>query len=149
MEQETININGIPMSSPSICISYANMNTTNTDVLNIFKKLNLGKISSIQFTVCTNNVSNERFYKIFIHFTVWYNKYNEIRIKLLNNDVQYIIYNFPWFWKITKFKNNVIERNTTPANNELNWREKSKKCHTQPFYSHSNSSNNKNWRLHN
>ena len=39
MNQNELNIDSIPLNSPSICISYANMNTTNTDVLNIFKRI--------------------------------------------------------------------------------------------------------------
>ena len=57
------------LSEPSICISYAPLATSNSDILTVFKKLKWGKINSVEFVICNNKVSGEKFYKIFIHFS--------------------------------------------------------------------------------
>ena len=127
-----MNLDEIPLNLPNICISYADLSVDNKQILTVFNKLNWGKINSIEFTICSNS-SKEKFYKIFIYFDKWFNKYNEYRIKLLNNEKQYIIYQFPWFWKITKYRYNHLKQNSHSENNiqiknkersmtNLNWR---------------------------
>jgi hypothetical protein len=53
-----------------------------------------------------NNAKGEKFNRVFIHFTRWYNSRNAdtARERLLNgNDIK-VIYDDPWFWKVAAYR---------------------------------------------
>ena len=94
------------IQSPSLCIPRIDNNTTKDDILNVIKQLRLGKISKIDIIYKKNNTKSLH-NKAFIHFDHWYYSnpdVNEIKEKILNNQTIKVVYNKPWYWKITLSK---------------------------------------------
>jgi len=85
----------------SLCISRVMNHITKEDIYNVLNYICLGEISHIDII---NKNNNGDIYKIaFIHFKKWFHTENSNRaLERLNNgkDIK-IIYEFPWFWKIT------------------------------------------------
>ena len=85
----------------SLCISRVMNHITKEDIYNVLNYICLGEISHIDII---NKNNNGDIYKIaFIHFKKWFNTENSNKaLERLNNgkDIK-IIYEFPWFWKIT------------------------------------------------
>uniref|UniRef100_A0A6C0KPQ0 RRM domain-containing protein n=1 Tax=viral metagenome TaxID=1070528 RepID=A0A6C0KPQ0_9ZZZZ len=93
-------------SQPSLCIP--RMPFGNIDVEFIRKvllKLNFGKIQCINI-VDRKNEKGESFKRAYIHFEKWYvNDYvDPIREKLVSGKEIKIVYDNPWFWKISANK---------------------------------------------
>jgi hypothetical protein len=82
------------IEQPSICIPYVMNNISKTYINDVFKSLNLGIINKIDCKYKKN-------YKmIYIHFKEWNSsvKASNIKNKLLNGELIYIIYN-SGIWK--------------------------------------------------
>jgi hypothetical protein len=97
----------------SLCISRVMNHITKENIYSVVNDVSLGEISHIDII---NKNNNGDIYKIaFIHFKRWFNNENSNKaLERLNNgkDIK-IIYEFPWFWKITpnKSKFNLIQQN--------------------------------------
>jgi hypothetical protein len=100
---------------PSLCIPRVFNNIDEKRIRRIFVELNLGEIHRIDLVSKTTE-KGERFNRVFIHFKHWFSNENAdiSRERLLNGKEIKIIYDDPWFWKISAYreanKNNVYSR---------------------------------------
>lgn len=92
-------------TNPSICIPRVFPNITREQIKNTFKKLKLGFIERIDM-VQRENEKGEKFQRVFIHFKFWFQtKYAEnVKTKLMNGHDIKIVYDDPWFWKVSMSK---------------------------------------------
>ena len=91
-------------SQPSLCIPRVFNNITELRIRKIFNELSLGKISRIDI----NEHKNEKgtFNRVYIHFEKWFcNEEAQLaRRKLILGKEIKIIYDNPWFWKVSASK---------------------------------------------
>ena len=100
-----IDFRTLPANIPSLCIPRVFSNIDERRIYRIFDDLGLGDIDRISI-VRGNNAKGEKFNRVFIHFTRWYNSRNAdtARERLLNgNDIK-VIYDDPWFWKVAAYR---------------------------------------------
>ena len=97
---------------PSICIPRVFANITEARVLAIFKNLDLGEIERVDMIQRTND-KGENFQRVFIHFAEWYDTTEagepnasaiEVRQRLLKGIQVKVVYDDPWFWKLSASK---------------------------------------------
>ena len=97
---------------PSICIPRVFSNITEARVLAIFKNLDLGEIERVDMIQRTNE-KGENFQRVFVHFTEWYDTTEagepnasaiEVRQRLLKGIQVKVVYDDPWFWKLSASK---------------------------------------------
>jgi|688.fasta_scaffold635663_1 hypothetical protein len=95
----------------SLCIPRVFNNITESKVYNVFNKLNIGKIHSINMIVRTNK-KNKMVKCVFINFDYWYlNEQSQMRNQLLSGKEIKIVYDDPWFWNVS------IKRSTNVSTN--------------------------------
>jgi hypothetical protein len=90
------------MTSYILCIPRVGLTISEKDVYRILNEINIIKINNIKFIF----KSRETFNTVLIYFSEFLNNENgEIAKKLFlgGKDIK-VIYNFPWFWKITPYK---------------------------------------------
>jgi hypothetical protein len=110
-----IDFKTMPNNVPSLCIPRVFNNIDEKRIRRIFVELNLGEIQRIDLVSKTTE-KGERFNRVFIHFKHWFSNENAdiSRDRLLNGKEIKIIYDDPWFWKISAYreanKNNVYSR---------------------------------------
>jgi hypothetical protein len=96
----------------SLCIPRVFNNITEAKVRNVFNKLNVGNIYSIDFIQQTNK-KGKQVKRVFINFDYWY--FNErsqyMREQLLSGKEIKIVYDDPWFWNVS------IKRSTNVSTN--------------------------------
>ena len=94
----------IPNNHPSLCIPRINGNITEKEIRNIIDDLRLGVIRRIDINKKTKTSGNRC---VFIHFNKWFDYGNAIiaRERLLNGKDIKVIYDQPWFWKISAYRN--------------------------------------------
>ena len=86
----------------SLCIPRVKNNITKKELMNIFCKLNLGKIDRIDI-INKKTVQGDDYKRVFLHFKYWNNNEytNEVKERLLQGKDIKVVYDFPWFWKIS------------------------------------------------
>ena len=101
-------------TSMSLCIPRVFNNITEAKVYNVFNKLNIGQIHSINMIERTNK-KGKIVKCVFINFDYWYlNERSQMRNQLLSGKEIKIVYDDPWFWNVS------IKRNTNvTANKQL------------------------------
>ena len=101
----TFNLNLLAETQPSICIPRVFNNITDKKIRQVFDELSLGKISRIDIKE-RKNEKGEVFNRVYIHFEKWF--WNEdaqtARRKLILGKEIKIIYDKPWFWKVSASK---------------------------------------------
>jgi len=100
-----IDFRTLPSSVPSLCIPRIFSNIGEHRIYQIFDDLRLGDISRIDI-VRANNAKGDKYNRVFIHFSRWYNNRNAdtARERLLNgNDIK-VIYDDPWYWKVAAYR---------------------------------------------
>ena len=107
----TINLETIADNVPSMCIPRTFVNITRSHVYKTINDLNLGVIDHIDM-VRRKNEKGEDFQRVFIHFSKWHsnNVADRARTLLLSGKEIKVIYDDPWFWKISA--NRSSERTT-------------------------------------
>ena len=95
----------LPANVPVMCISRVYPNISESRIRRIFDDLNMGTIDRIDM-VSKQNDKGEKFNRVFIHFQRWHNTENGrvTRDRLLNGKEIKIIYDDPWFWKISAYR---------------------------------------------
>lgn len=113
MTESIINLHFLAESQPSICIPRVFSNILEPRIREVFNDLNLGKIRKIDI-VERNNEKGEPFKRVFIHFEKWFWNDNAkaARGKLISGKEIKIVYDNPWFWKVSASK-------WTPSADEL------------------------------
>jgi hypothetical protein len=98
----TINLETIADNVPSMCIPRTFVNITRSHVYKTINDLNLGVIDHIDM-VRRKNEKGEDFQRVFIHFSKWHSNSvaDRARTLLLSGKEVKIIYDDPWFWKIS------------------------------------------------
>jgi hypothetical protein len=90
---------------PVLCIPRVYPNITESFIRNILDELNMGTLERVDI-VRKNTGKGEQFNRVFIHFRHWNDTENACiaRERLLNGKEIKIIYDDPWFWKISAYK---------------------------------------------
>jgi hypothetical protein len=98
----TINLETIADNVPSMCIPRTFINITRSHVYKTINDLNLGVIDHIDM-VRRKNEKGEDFQRVFIHFSKWHSNSvaDRARTLLLSGKEIKVIYEDPWFWKIS------------------------------------------------
>jgi len=110
--QSIVELKLIPLTEPSICIPSVFSNVTRDTVLSVIQTFNLGKVKRIDMIQRKSEKNEEDSYqKIFIHFHEWNSnpKADHIRSTLLSDKEVKVIYDTPWFWKLSANKSKKIE----------------------------------------
>ena len=107
MSDTVFNLRYLEESQPSICIPRVFNNIDAKKIGNVFEQLQLGKIKRIDMIECKNE-KGEKFKRAFVHFEKWH--WNEdaqaARRKLIEGKEIKIVYDTPWFWKISANRSN-------------------------------------------
>lgn len=98
---------------PTLCISRTHQNMRQERIFAVLRQLNLGwvgKIDMVPKKIVEKNpdgtVSTKEFVRVFIHFTKWFTNNRQTQQFLERLDSEgfvHIIYDEPWFWKVTKY----------------------------------------------
>jgi len=97
-----INLSTLPVNVPSLCIPRVFENMTKKRVLDTIQELGLGEIDHIDMVPRTSE-KGEKFLRVFIHFRRWSSTSDAVRARerlLTGKDIK-IIYDDPWFWKVS------------------------------------------------
>jgi len=89
--------------TPSLCIPRTHANIRKERIFAVFRSLGLGWIGRIDVVEKTDE-SGTPFIRVFIHFTKWFAN-AQVRQFLEHLETQKsanIVYDEPWFWKVTK-----------------------------------------------
>lgn len=108
-----IDFRTLPANVPVLCIPRVYPNINEDRIREIFDVLNMGELERIDI-VSKNSVKTgtnsmekgEKFNRVFVHFKRWNNSENAnlSRERLLNGKEIKIIYDVPWFWKISAYR---------------------------------------------
>jgi len=100
-ESQKINLAGLDANVPSLCIPRVFSNITRERVMAAFKDLNLGFVERIDMIPCTAP-NGDRFQRVFVHLRWRFSDQSDkARTRLLSGGEIKVIYDEPWFWKIT------------------------------------------------
>ena len=105
---------------PSLCIPRVFANISEARIRNVFNELSLGQISRID--MIERRADNGDVYKrVFIHFDKWCNNVDAqtTRQRLISGKDIKIVYDNPWFWKVSANRSTEIKDNKTKSHNEL------------------------------
>lgn len=88
-----------------LCIPRVYANIKEMYIRKIFEHLNLGTLDHIDI-VSKKSEKKDKFNRVFIHFRCWNDTENAsiARERLLNGKEIKVIYDDPWFWKISAYK---------------------------------------------
>lgn len=110
------------MTNNCVCIPRVLFNTTENQIKNVFNRLNIGIIDRIDIIIKNSNSNpntntnpntnsntsnnNIKFKRVYIHFKKWTNTENAriVQERFQNNQDIKIIYEEPWFWKVSAYK---------------------------------------------
>jgi hypothetical protein len=108
----TIDFRTLPDCIPSLCIPRVYPNISEGRIRKIFDELKIGVIERVDIVSKTTE-KGERFNRVFIHMERWFQSSNACvaRERLLGGKDIKIIYDDPWFWKVSAYK---------PTNNNNN-----------------------------
>ena len=100
-----IDFRTLPQNVPIICIPRVFPNINEQRIRRVFDELNLGSIERIDI-VSKSTEKGEKFNRVFVHFKKWNSEGNaEIaRERLLNGKDIKIVYDDPWFWKVSAYR---------------------------------------------
>lgn len=101
----TIDFNTLPANAPSMCIPRVFKNVTRDRIGAVFRELDLGIIDRIDM-VSRENEKGDKFQRVFVHFKKWFRNENADRARtmLIEGKEIKVIYDDPWFWKISANK---------------------------------------------
>jgi hypothetical protein len=90
----------LPNNIQSLCIPRVFSNIDEKRIRRIFEELNLGEISRIDIVN-----KGESCNRVFVHFKKWFSNSNAdtARNRLMDGKEIKIIYEEPWFWKISAY----------------------------------------------
>jgi len=101
----TIDLTTLPANVPSLCIPRVFPNIDERRIRGIFDALDMGEIERIDI-IKKNTEKGEKFNRVFIHWKRWNrsDNANQARERLLNGKEIKIVYDDPWFWKISAYR---------------------------------------------
>lgn len=100
-----IDFRTLPNNVPSLCIPRVFSNWTESRIRRIFDDLGMGEILRID-VVSKTTEKGEKFNRVFVHFKRWFANQNAdmARERLLNGKEIKIVYDDPWFWKVSAYR---------------------------------------------
>ena len=100
-----IDFRTLPNNVPSLCIPRVFSNWTEVRIRRIFDDLGMGEIQRID-VVSKTTEKGEKFNRVFVHFKRWFANQNAdmARERLLNGKEIKIVYDDPWFWKVSAYR---------------------------------------------
>lgn len=106
-----IDFRTLPVNVPVLCIPRVYANISEQRIRRIFVELNMGTLERIDI-VGKHSGKGENFNRVYVHFRCWNDSENACiaRERLLNGKEIKIIYDDPWFWKISAYR--ATERKT-------------------------------------
>ena len=113
-----IDFRTMPANVPSLCIPRVFPNIDERRIRGIIDSLNMGEIARVDI-VRKQTDKGEKFNRVFIHWKRWNDSENanKSRERLLNgNDIK-IIYDDPWFWKISAYRETTSRPQARPLSN--------------------------------
>ena len=101
----TIDFRTMPANVPVLCIPRVYSNITESRIRRIFDEVDMGSIDHIDLVSKTNE-KGEKFNRVYVHYHRWNNSENanNARERLLNGKEIKIIYDEPWFWKVSAYR---------------------------------------------
>lgn len=113
MSEPIVDLRLLASSQPSLCIPRVFNNITEVRIRQVFYELGLGKISRVVVKEHKNEIGHS-FKRVYIHFDKWFwNKdAQSVRRKLVSGKEIKIVYDNPWFWKVSacKWASTLMER---------------------------------------
>jgi hypothetical protein len=100
-----IDFKTLPANVPVLCIPRVYANISEQRIRRIFEELNMGTLERIDI-VSKKSDKGEKFNRVFVNFRRWNDTENSkiARQRLLNGKEIKIIYDDPWFWKISAYR---------------------------------------------
>ena len=101
-----IDFRTLPMNVPSLCIPRVFSNIDEKRIRRVLDELKLGDIERVDIVNSKPTEKGDKFNRIFIHFTRWNTNENAntARERLINGKEIKIIYDEPWFWKVSAYR---------------------------------------------
>ena len=95
-------LNYLADNQPSMCIPRVFENINEQQVREVFEQLDLGELDHVDI-IERRSEKGEKYKRIFIHFSKWYWNDDAIaaRRRLIEGKDIKVVYNMPWFWKIS------------------------------------------------
>ena len=92
-------------SEPSLCIPRVFMNINEARIRRVFGELGLGDIKRLD-VIPIKSDKGPKFNRIFVHFERWNTSEaaTAVRDRLLSGKEIKIIYDEPWFWKVSAYR---------------------------------------------
>lgn len=108
-----IDFRTLPDNVPSLFIPRVYANIQEHRIRKVFEELDLGTLERID--VVSKCEKGEKFNRVYVHFSRWNDTENAniARERLLNGKEIKVIYDEPWFWRISAYKS--MERRTPKA----------------------------------
>lgn len=99
-----INVDELPKKYPSLCIPHVLSEINEKHIYKTFNELELGSINRIHI-INKKNQRGQTYNCVYIHFNHWFNTENSkvARERLINGKDIKIMYDEPWFWKISMY----------------------------------------------
>ena len=103
----SVDTESLEINVPVLCIPRVCSNISENRIRRIFEELNIGILDHIDI-ISKNNDKSEKFNRVYIHFKRWLQSEHAVyaRERLLNGKEIKIIYDDPWFWKVSAYKDN-------------------------------------------
>jgi hypothetical protein len=100
-----IDFRTLPVNVPSLCIPRVYSNIDEARIRCVFAELDMGDIQRIDVIGKTND-KGDKFNRVFVHFKQWNASENAniARERLLNGKEIKILYDDPWFWKVSAYR---------------------------------------------
>ena len=100
-----IDFRTLPANVPSLCIPRVYSNIDEARIRGVFEELDMGDIQRIDVIGKTNE-KGDKFNRVFVHFKQWNasENANTARERLLNGKEIKILYDDPWFWKVSAYR---------------------------------------------
>jgi hypothetical protein len=100
-----IDFRTLPANVPSLCIPRVYSNIDEARIRGVFAELDMGDIQRIDVIGKTNE-KGDKFNRVFVHFKQWNASENAniARERLLNGKEIKILYDDPWFWKVSAYR---------------------------------------------
>jgi hypothetical protein len=101
-----IDFRTLPACVPVLCIPRVYPNISESRIRRIFDDLNMGELERIDIISKHSAKPEEKFNRVFVHFRRWNHTENAniARERLLNGKEIKIIYDEPWFWKVSAYR---------------------------------------------
>lgn len=109
-----IDFRTLPANVPSLCIPRVYSNIDEARIRRVFEELDMGDIQRIDVIGKTNE-KGDKFNRIFVHFKQWNASENAniARERLINGKEIKILYDDPWFWKVSAYREPVRSSGAT------------------------------------